>query len=799
MTTAWNKSLFLKQALATIGLALVLSLALSGLKAYDTLGHEPQRIRAEFNQVLTLVEQPLAQALFRYDQASAQQQASSLLYHPAIERVLILDENQTFFAQAKAATELAKIDEDWVSELLPSELSVSRQLAFPGRDAALGFVVLELDESYLAMQILRQNGQLLIQNLVKDVLLACLLSLLFYVLITRPVKQLTQAISKVDETQNVQMPNVFSRWHSHDELGHLQAEFSQMWRRMNGALEDLDHSHQHAKAMIKHAADGILVLNSELTIMVANEAVEVLLNRSAQALKGQHITALNHPDFWQVFEQNLQTLALDKVMTLETSFEGAQQRVPVEIRTTKYSVHDQVETVLLIRDLSERKEAQNRINRLSFYDSLTHLPNRTLVTEQLQKTIARLDGATSGALILLDLDRFKTINDALGHNIGDQLLVKLVDDLLPLVPPNTTFARIGGDEFVFLWEQVRGKAEEHNVAIANFIQRVLYECSKVKEVAGHELHVTASLGISFFDRQAESPDEVLRQADTALYQAKAMGRNTFVFFQQDMQRMSDARLRIERALHRALEQQEFEVYYQPQLDSFGHLIGAEALLRWHSQELGAVSPVEFIPVAEDIGLISEISNWVMYQAMQQVMQWSQAGLWQDSWRISINVSPVQFSQQDLVHDVESALAKTGLPATLLDLEITENMLMSNIDMAISKMTQIRRLGVSLSVDDFGTGYSSLRYLKDLPIDRLKIDQSFIRELSADNNSETIVRAVIAMGHALHLNVLAEGVETLAHFERLNAMGCYTYQGFYFSRPISAQGFTNYCRKQTQLV
>lgn len=418
------------------------------------------------------------------------------------------------------------------------------------------------------------------------------------------------------------------------------------------------------------------------------------------------------------------------------------------------------------------------------------------MVEHLQKSMDHMAKGHFGALIILDLDRFKTINDALGHNVGDQLLVEVVESLLPLVPPNTTFARMGGDEFVFLWSHVRGSMNESNVPIISFMQRVLASCSDLKHVSGHDLHITASMGVSFFDGSEESTAIIVRQADTALYKAKELGRNTFAFFQEDMQSLSDARLKMEKSLYRAVKNEEFEVYYQPQNNEKGEIIGAEALLRWDDKDMGRVSPMDFIGIAEDIGLIHDIGRIVLKQATSQVATWLQQGVWQEDWRISINVSPLQFAHESLIDDIMFALTKSGLPAKLMDIEITENTLMTDLDSALSKMEKIRSLGISLSIDDFGTGYSSLKYLKDLPIDRLKIDQSFVRDLIADKDDYAIVLAVIAMANALSLKVLAEGVETNEHFKQLKLMGCYTYQGYYFGRPMCAVDFESFCENSS---
>ena len=798
MGLALTKSLYLKQSIATLLLAVVLSVVLSFIQAYDTLRNEPSRIEREIQSVLSLVEQPLAQALFRLDQPFAQQQAESLLYHPAIHRVVLLDEQGDMFAQANAMRLPPNISDSFSERLLPGDLSIMRKLYFSDVEVQLGQIFIDLDRSYLVDEIVRFNSHVFVQNLVKDILLASLISLLFYGLVTRPVKQLTWSIAHLGGRDTVSLPTSFDRIHKNDELGKLKSTFNQLLSRLTSAMNALERSHQHSKAMIDHAADGILVVDQHNQITLTNSAVEKLTSLTSEELMKTPLSQLHGDNLWLSLDELLTEMPVDGVMTVETTFSPNTTPVPVEIRIAKYLVQDDPEMVLLVRDLSERKEAQQRINRLAYYDSLTRLPNRSLIVDRLQKSMNSLAGKGTGALIMLDLDRFKTINDSLGHNVGDQLLIEVVDSLLPSVPAEMTFARMGGDEFAFLWSSVGQEENENNALVLHFVQQVLNECAKAKYVAGHELHVTASIGVSFFDGLEESPATVLRQADTALYRAKEVGRNTFAFFQDDMQAISDKRLRREKSLHRALSKKEFEVYYQPQNDEHGRIIGAEALLRWRDPEYGFISPDEFIPVAEEIGLIHDIGRFVFQEAAAQVKRWSDEGVWQDDWRISINVSPIQFLHPNLVPDIIEALSRSSLPASAIDLEITENMLMSDLELALSKMEQIRALGIHLSIDDFGTGYSSLKYLKELPINRLKIDQSFVRDLIDDQSDRAIVVAVIAMAKALDVNVLAEGVETKDHFEHLKSMECFTYQGYFFGRPVPADEFVRLCRAPSKI-
>ncbi|RDL43081.1 GGDEF domain-containing protein [Marinomonas piezotolerans] len=794
MRFAFKKSLYIKQSFTTLLLAIVLSIVLSCLQAIETLRSEPARIDQEFQGILSLVEQPLAHALFRLDRAFAQQQAESLLYHPAIQAVEILDEEGQRFAYADASHPYTQISDTVLKWLLPNELMVERALYFSGIEIKLGRIQIDLDRRYLLDGIIASNSQFFIHNLLKDILLASLISLLFYGLVTRPVKQLTYAISQVDGSEEVPVPKSFDRIHKQDELGRLKSTFNQLLSRLNMAMAALERSHQHSKAMIDHAADGILVVNRNNRIIRSNAAVEKMTSLTQEQLRETSLSDLHGDNLWLSLDELLSEMRVDDVMTVETTFSPMMSPIPVEIRIAKYFAQDDFESVMLVRDLSERKEAQQRINRLAYYDSLTRLPNRTMIVERLKKRMESLEAQETGALVMLDLDRFKTINDSLGHNVGDQLLVSVVEALLHTIPSDVVFARMGGDEFAFLWSSVKGARTDRNVDLVRFVQDVLNECSKAKHVAGHELHVTASIGVSFFDGTEESPATILRQADTALYRAKETGRNTFAFFQQDMQEISDRRLLHEKSLHRAVSKSEFEVYYQPQNDAEGAIIGAEALLRWHDPEHGFIPPDEFIPLAEEIGLIHDIGSIVFNQAARQVAKWLEEGVWQEGWRISINVSPLQFLHPNLLADIDDALRESGLPASAIDIEITENVLMADSELALEKMAQIRKLGIHLSIDDFGTGYSSLKYLKSLPIDRLKIDQSFVRDLINDPSDRAIVMAIIAMADALDVNVLAEGVETQAHLDQLKSMRCFTYQGYFFGRPMPAAQFVELCNK-----
>ncbi|TDO99452.1 putative bifunctional diguanylate cyclase/phosphodiesterase [Marinomonas balearica] len=785
----FSQSLYLKQAVLTFLLAIFLSVALSCLQFYQVFEYQKKQRIEQVNQLLDVIEEPLEQALFRIDKVLAQKQINSLLSRSNISQVTILDENNIEFVASRNEPSNLGLSSGLVDLLIGEDSEQARPLAMISPQLFLGTIKIRLDRSSLAQQILLYSFSVFIQNLFKDLILASLISLLFYYVVTRPVEQLTKALSNIQGTDHLMLPKSFNKDHEFDELGRLKKVFSGLWERLSKALNDVERSNLHSKAMINHAADAILVLNESGQITLSNAAAENLTGLTSYELTRTKMSSL-YDDPWISMSEILADMHLNQSITIETFFVSKEKRVPVEIRIAKYEIHKVIEIVLLVRDITERKRAEERINRLAFYDSLTRLPNRHFFVERLNELLDELRlNRRHAALIMFDLDRFKNINDSLGHNVGDELLCKVVGAITPLLPERAMFARIGGDEFAILLPEFCQEGVGANQPLIDISKDILARCNTVKKVGEFELHVSASIGICLFDGSIETSTSILKQADSALYRAKELGRNTFEFYEDNMQAISDENLKMERALFLAMENEDFELYYQPQNDASGRLIGAEALIRWNESEQGFISPAKFIPIAEEMGLIVELGEWVLHQALKDVSRWRSLGLWDDSLQMSVNVSPIQFQHAGFMQMLKSAIDKFDVPAHCLDLEITENTLLSDSNASLDLMYQVRSLGVRLSIDDFGTGYSSLKYLKSLPIGRLKIDQSFVRDLLNDHSDEVIVLTIIAMAKALDIDVLAEGVETKTHQIRLEEMDCTLYQGYYFDRPSPAHIFS----------
>jgi diguanylate cyclase (GGDEF)-like protein/PAS domain S-box-containing protein len=447
------------------------------------------------------------------------------------------------------------------------------------------------------------------------------------------------------------------------------------------------------------------------------------------------------------------------------------------------------------QDISERKRSEREIHRLAYYDSLTGLPNRVLFKDRVTHAIAHAHRYRYHlALLFLDLDRFKIINDTLGHNIGDLLLKHVADRLMESVRhsdsigrtadanPTHELARLGGDEFTVLLTNLRDVQDASKVA-----RRILEALARPFSIGGHEIFVTVSIGIAIFPADGESVDVLLKNSDTAMYHAKEQGRNNFQFYSNAMNAEANERLVLEGEVRHATEREEFVVYYQPQVDlRSGRIVGAEALLRWQHPQRGLLTPAEFLQAASDTGMIRTIDEWVLRTTCRQNRLWHQRGLAVPS--VSINVSNSLFHGTTLVKAIEDAFAETGLAPDRLELELTESVAMRNVDTSITVLQQLKTMGVQLAIDDFGTGYSSLSYLQRLPVNRVKIDQSFVRELLSRVQPVPIVRAIIAMAHSLQLEVLAEGVEDERQRSILLAEGCDQAQGYLFGRPMPAAEF-----------
>ncbi|APW43318.1 GGDEF domain-containing protein [Rhodoferax saidenbachensis] len=553
----------------------------------------------------------------------------------------------------------------------------------------------------------------------------------------------------------------------------------------------LRESALHTQSILDNMVDGVITLNAQGEVASFNQAACSIFGYTPEEVIGRSATLfLSGPD-----QDNAPNQLADQFADIAQgrSIVARELEVwrkdgslfPIHLSMSRVSRDGQATLIAIVRDITQQRQDEEEIRRLAFYDSLTGLPNRRLLMERLKQAIVTSHRTGKhGALMFLDLDHFKLLNDTQGHDVGDLLLRQVALRLQACVRDGDSVARLGGDEFVILLEALSTQPHEAATQAEVIATKLLDIFHVTFNLNGYRYDSTPSIGIVVFSGNAETMDDLLKKADLAMYQGKSAGRNTARFFDPAMQAAVAAHEALEKDLRRGLLNQEFVLHYQIQVNRQGEPIGAEALVRWNHAEKGLITPYHFIALAEQTGLILPLGQWVLVTACSQLVIWA-ADPRTAAWTLAVNVSASQFAQADFVANVAYALQATGANPQRLKLELTESLLVHDVEDVIVKMTAIKAFGVGFSLDDFGTGYSSLSYLKRLPLDQLKIDQSFVRDLMTDASDAVIARTILALGHSLGLTVIAEGVETAGQRDFLADMGCDAFQGYFFGRPAAA--------------
>lgn len=545
--------------------------------------------------------------------------------------------------------------------------------------------------------------------------------------------------------------------------------------------------------VFEHSGEAIIITGADNAILATNNAFSRLTGYSQEDVLGKNPRILKSGNETREFY-----VAMWECLLKENFWQGEiwdkrkdGRLYPkwLAITVVRDELGDITNFIAGFTDISERKQAAQKIEHLAHHDSLTNLPNRFSLMERLSQALELAKrSSTHLAAMFIDLDRFKNINDSLGHNIGDLLLADVATRLLESMRSADIVARFGGDEFVVVLPQVQS-----GISVAPLANKIRATLSQPYRLEGHELHVTPSIGISVYPHDGETIEELLKNADLAMYHAKSKGRNNYQFFKQEMNSKAHERLLLENDLRAAIEREEFLLHYQPQIDlTTGRLIGVEALVRWQHPQRGLIPPDMFIPISEESGLILQIGDFVLRTACRQITTWLSQGI--PPLRMAVNLSARQFKQSDLPCLVEGIIRETGIDPHLLELEITESAAMDNPEAAILHLRKFREMGVELAIDDFGTGYSSLSYLKLFPVNRLKIDRSFVKDLETDANDAAIAAATIALAHTLGKEVIAEGVENEAQLDFLKYQQCDIVQGYFFSPPMPAPEITGFIRQ-----
>lgn len=565
-----------------------------------------------------------------------------------------------------------------------------------------------------------------------------------------------------------------------------------------GTLDDITETRRAAQqlrfasSVFEHNLESIFIADRHYRIVSVNPAFCSITGYSPDEVEGRPMDMLRSRRHENGLRESIEKCGSWRGEVWSRRKNGEIYPELLEINSVTDDSGQVTHYVGIALDITERKLAEEQIHQLAYFDTLTSLPNRLLLMDRLEMLINQSGReGRQFAVLSLDLDHFKAANDTLGHSGADSLLQTVAQRLIACVREGDTVARLGGDEFVIIVSSL-GRNEIREVAqiAAGIAEKIRTALSDPFLLDGKEMPVTASQGIALYPSDARSAEDMIKSADTALFHAKSQGRNNYQFYAEKMNTLTIERLSMQSDLRKAIEREELEVHYQPQVDiGTGIVTGMEALMRWKHPSQGWIPPAKFIPLAEETGMIVQLGEWMMKKVCTQMKAWQLAGLLNDAQRISVNVSPRQFREGDFSKMIEKILSETSLSADRLELEMTESMLMQNTESTLDMLTHLKELGIKLSLDDFGTGYSSLSYLKRFPLDVLKIDQSFVRDITADSNDAAIVAAIIAMARSLKLKVIAEGVETPDQFSHLKDQGCHGFQGFYFSEPLPGEDMT----------
>ncbi len=566
-------------------------------------------------------------------------------------------------------------------------------------------------------------------------------------------------------------------------------ELQELNRALQGEIAERERAEEGLRLSAKvfeNTVEGVIITDTEGNILAVNRAfthvtgyaLEDVLQKNPRILKSGRHDALFYNDMWSSLKESGQWVG--EIWNKRKNGEIYPERLTIGV--VRDSAGGVGHYVGVFSDITDIKRSRERLDFLAHHDLLTNLPNRLLFNHRLKHSIELAQrNNLQLAVIFIDLDHFKNVNDTLGHDLGDELLKRVATDLGTHVRKSDTLARIGGDEFVLLLDDIEAPRYAGYIA-----EKFLELLTRSMMVSGYEIIISASIGVSFYPTDGGDVTTLVKNADTAMYHAKTHGRNSYHFYAPEMSEYARERVQLEALLRRSIERGELALQYQAQVDTVtGRLVGAEALVCWNSPELGAVSPDRFIPIAEDIGFISILGEWVLRSACQQIKEWDEAGLCLPC--VSVNLSVKQLEHGDIVDIVTRVLNETGLSNLRLEIEVTESAIVKS-DRALDFLNGLHALGVKLAVDDFGTGYSSLSYLRNLPVQKLKIDRSFITDVTAEPSREAIVRAIIALATALGLNTIAEGVETDAEAQFLQQEGCRHVQGYLYGRPLSTDQF-----------
>ncbi|WP_317929318.1 putative bifunctional diguanylate cyclase/phosphodiesterase [Halioxenophilus sp. WMMB6] len=784
-----------------------LGLLLGGIQIYWDFQRQQREFSKTNDYIIELVTPTAARAVHTLDSELAAEVVAGLLSYNFVKSVQVVDELGNVLAEAENSND-APSKLLWMTELLGDRYQTYQAdlvlNEYEGYQA--GRVAYTVDLSIAYQSLYQRSITYLGSDLFRNFVLIGLLCVIFYSYFTRPILRLAREMESINFYKPGSRRFSLIKYRS-DEISRLVDNGNRLLESVELALD----SQRSVEIALRKSEEHLRQLIDRLPVFVAarnRDGYLVFVNKAWASVFGMSPDHLRYVKFKDVVGEKLtnadEILARDKkvfdshedfFVAEERWFDHNHQPLYWQSHYTLLQFHDEPVALVVSTDISDRKKSEADIAYMAYHDSLTRLPNRMHLVERLENELHRAKRHKYyGAVLFIDLDQFKNINDSLGHPVGDVVLVEIARRLQQTVRDEDLVARLGGDEFVLVLTvldtdltQAIHKATEVGEKIRVCLADPVYHDNL-------ELRVTCSIGAVMFPDEGLSVHELLRYADTAMYRVKEGGRNSIAFFNETMAEQVKSQLVLEGQLHKAVEEHQFELVYQAKVSvATGELTGAEALLRWKHPEKGLIGPGYFIGTLENTGLIVEVGQWILEEACRKLQEWQQMGVWQSGMRLSINISPRQFRRSEFVDDVKATLRDIPIEYGSLDIEVTEGVVIGNIDDTASTMRELCDIGISFSLDDFGTGYSSISYLKRLPVATLKIDQSFVRDIRIDRSDKVLVESMASMGRLLGLKVVAEGVEEAEQLALIKEFGCDEYQGYYFSRPISADKFLELLR------
>lgn len=784
--------------LAKIGIltALGVGLVMSAVQLYIDFQTQLANNSRLIERITEVSTPPAARAVHTLDGTLAAEVVNGLLKYDFITAVTIEDELGNDLASGSKPREDSKTR--WLTRQIADEFSLrASPLAIPGDVDIKGKISLMVDTDAAFKPFYHTTVLVLVIGLVRSSVLVLFLFVAFHYLLTKPLIRISNEIKAINPGRPGEHRISLPKGHKGDELVQLVHTANQLLDAVDLALAKrrsvevvLRKSEEHVRQIIDSLPVWVGARNKDGYYIFANKALAEFLSTTPDAMRGSHIgdfRDLSFIDPSQLIGQDNAVInrQLSPRLFEETWIDAHGKEHQMQTYVMPMEFYDETVALVVSSDITELKVTQAQMEHMAYHDALTNLPNRSYLVERLEEELQRAARhGYFGALLFIDLDQFKNINDSLGHPVGDGILKQVAERLRRIVRDEDLVIRLGGDEFVVVlayldedMSQAVLKAEDISEKVRQFISEPYF----YNEL---ELHITCSVGLVIFPEEEAGVHELLRFADAAMYQVKDQGRNAIQFFNKTMAERARSVLVMEGDLHHALQEQRFSLRYQPRVDAnTGVIVGCEALLRWNHPERGLVPPCEFIPILETTGLIVDVGIWVIEEACRQMKTWEEKGYWRNDMRLSINISPRQFRSVNFVDDISRITRELKVPPRALEMEITESIVIQNLDETVATMNSLQAKGILFSLDDFGTGYSSISYLKRLPVSVLKIDQSFVRDITVDRNDRVLVETISAMGALLGLEVVAEGVETEEQMQLIREYGCLYYQGFLCSDPV----------------